>query len=108
MANSLNQLKQILAQRLQKGCENGSLAIRENTPIDTQRLHETVQATDATIEGSVIQCKITIGGQELFGIRRETDIKKPVNYAKVIEMRTGFVRQSLTAVTGSIADALED
>ena len=108
MATTLNELKQLLAERFQKGCQNGAEIIKENTPIDTQRLFETVRATDASINGSVVSCEIVLGGKELYGVRREQDIKKPVNYAKFVEMRYGFVRQSLGEVKQNIINNLEE
>lgn len=96
-------LKRALQNKLWQGCANSVNVIQENTPIDTQRLHDSIAVTNAIItDDGAIKCRITIGGQELYGVRREKDIKKPVNYAKSIEARHGFVRQSLSAVTETI------
>lgn len=107
MAQTLSELKQILAAKLQKGCVEGAIAIKENTPIDTQRLFESVDATEAEISDSSIKCKIVVGGKALFGVRRETNIQRPVGYAKYVEARYGFVRQSLGDVRQKIEDNLK-
>jgi hypothetical protein len=101
-------LKRSLQNKLWQGCSNSVNVIQENTPIDTQRLHDSVAVTNAIeTEEGVIKCRIVLGGKELYGRRREQDIKKPVNYAKIIESKYGFVRQSLSTVTETIMNEFE-
>ena len=107
MARTLAELKQQLAAKLHQGCLEGVDIIKEATPIDTQRLFESVDAAQPVINDSAIECKITLGGKTLYGVQREQDIKKSVNYAKYVEARYGFVRQSLAAVSNAIVDNLE-
>lgn len=100
-------LKRSLREKLWLGCTNSVNIIQENTPIDAQRLHDSIAVTNAVeTDDGIIKCRITIGGQELYGVRKERDIKRPVNYAKIIESRYGFVRQSLADIHSTIMNEL--
>lgn len=100
----LESLKKRLALKLYQGCKNAAEIIKEDTPIDTQRLYETVEATQPEINKNCVKCKIVLGGQSLYGIRYQTGIKKDVNYAIYVEMRTPFIRPKLNQITQTIKD----
>lgn len=89
--NQLERLKQQVADKIDRGSGRCVNIIKANTPIDTQRLFETVEAEKPVIQGNKVCSRICIGGKELYGIRREQNIKRPVNYAIYVEARTGFV-----------------
>ena len=95
----LESLKKRLVKKLYQGCKNATEIIKEDTPIDTQRLYETVEATQPVIDKNCISCKIVLGGQSIYGVKRETNIKKDVNYAIYVEMRTPFIRPKLNQIT---------
>jgi hypothetical protein len=105
---NLNGLKRSLANKLWLGCANSTQVIKDNTPIDTQRLFESVDSTNVVeTQENVFKCRIVVGGKSLYGVRREQDIKKPVNYALQVESRHGFVRKSLSQITETIMQEFE-
>jgi hypothetical protein len=107
MSDTLNELKSVLAAKLAKGCHNSIEIIQNVTPIDTQRLYTSVDATESVInDNGSITCEITLGGKELYGIRRDQQHKKPVNYALYVEIRTGFVRSALANIKNQIIEDL--
>jgi hypothetical protein len=103
---ALSKLKRELATRLQKGCESGAEVLRDNTPIDTKRLWESTRGDTASINGDLISCRIVAGGLSLYGINRETDIRREVDYAIFVESRTNYARESLGEISKTILDNL--
>ena len=106
MAKNLTELKQLLAAKLQQGCSDCVPLIRENTPIDTQRLFESIDSSNIQESGNIIQCKVTLGGKTLYGLRREQNKARPVNYAVYVEAKYGFVRQHLSEMKTIIMESL--
>jgi hypothetical protein len=81
----------------------GVTKIKESTPIDTQRLFESVEKKDPeNISANIFRFRIVIGGKSLYGVRRETSLKKDVNYAKYVESRYHFVRNSFHIITKNL------
>lgn len=105
---NLSGLKRSLSNKLWLGCANSVNVIQDVTPIDTQRLFESVAVSGVVeTQTDVFKCQIVIGGQSLYGVRREQNIKRPVNYAKYIEAKYGFVRQSLSAIAETITNEFQ-
>lgn len=101
-------LKQELASKLQKGCEESADILRENTPIDTKRLWESTRAGEVEIKSDSIECQIIAGGESLYGVNREQDIKRDVDYAIFVESRTNYARNSLKDIKNTILDKLAE
>ena len=105
--SSLDKLHDILTKRLHRGCSRGSQVLRDNTPIDTKRLWTTTRAElPTTIQHLISECRIVAGGQEIYGVNREQDIKREVNYAIFVESRTNYARESLNDIKQVIIDSL--
>lgn len=95
---TISELKQDLINRIFNALNQGAEAIKEVTPIDTQRLYESVDTPPPIQHSNKVFFRITLGGKSLYGIRRETNIKRDVNYAKYVEARYHFVRSQLGTI----------
>lgn len=104
--SAFSKFKNKLANRLQSGCDDGAGILRDNTPIDTKRLWESTRSDNVIVNDSVITCRIVAGGLSLYGINRETDIKREVDYAIYVESQTNYARNSLVEITNAIIDNL--
>lgn len=100
-------VKQQIIKALNRGSGRGVEIIRSNTPIDTQRLFETVEATPVIDQGDKVCCRIVLGGKNIYGVRREQNIKRPVNYAIYVEAKTGFVRSNMNQIRQAIISELK-
>jgi hypothetical protein len=78
-----------------KNCDQCVELLKNSTPIDTQRLHDSTQHNVVSNSDDFLIVDITQGGVSLLGIRRETDIKKDVNYAIHIERRYNHVTTNI-------------
>ena len=103
----VNKLRGQLAQRLQQGCVDAALILRDNTPIDTKRLWSTTRADEVVTDGDYLSCRIVAGGENVPGILRETDIKRDVDYAIFVESRTNYARETLNDIKNVLIDNLE-
>lgn len=102
----LKKLQKLLENKLESGCQRGAEILRDNTPIDTQRLWESTRNDSVTTNGLISECKIIAGGESLYGIIKETEIKKEVDYAIFVESRTGYARESLNDIKAAIVKAI--
>lgn len=102
-------IRQILQDKLIKGCNNAVEIIKENTPIDTQRLYESTRTELNTLEtnSEMIEVNIIAGGVEIYGIRREQDILREVDYGIYVERRDGYIRSNLNQITDAILEEFE-
>lgn len=103
---NLKKLQKSLETKLEEGCQRSVEILRDNTPIDTKRLWESTRHESVTSNGLVSECKIIAGGESRYGVLRETDIKRDVDYAIFVESRTGYARQSLVAIKNAIVNSL--
>ena len=103
---NLLKLQASLADKLKEGCDRGANILRDNTPIDTKRLWTSTRGGEATTTGLVTQCRIIAGGSVEYGVTRETDIKREVDYAIFVESRTNYARESLNDIKRVILDSL--
>ena len=101
-------LKQELASKLQSGCEDAANIIKDVTPIDTKRLWTSTRADEVVITSNCVQCRIVAGGEALYGVLREQDILKEVDYAIYVESRTSYIRSSLKDIKNAILDKLSE
>lgn len=101
-------LKKELASKLQSGCDEAANIIKDVTPIDTKRLWQSTRAEEVEITTSCIQCRIVAGGEALYGVLREQDILKEVDYAIYVESRTSYIRSSLKDIKNAILDKLAE
>jgi len=100
-------LKKVLAAKLRAGCGEAVSVVREHTPIDTQRLFSSTRASMPVIKADVIECDIIAGGVEMFGVTRERDTKKEVDYAIYVEMREPYIRPNLDQIEQAILSQLQ-
>lgn len=105
---ALLKLKLQLATKLNEGCREAAKLIKETTPIDTQRLYESTRATEPEINKDSISCKVVAGGLELYGVRREQDIRRPVDYAIFVENKYNYIRNQLDQITEAILDPFQN
>ena len=103
---NFNKLKQDLAARLYQGCDNASEIVKEVTPIDTKRLWTSTRADELQINQDLIGCKVVAGGEKLYGVLREQDIKKEVDYAIYVEAKYGYVVSVLPDVKEALLNAI--
>lgn len=89
------------------GCLDAVELIKSSTPIDTKRLFTSIRVEDLTNKDNQIKAKIVLGGVELYGILREQDIIKPVNYALYVEARSPFIRPILSEIKQAIINRLK-
>jgi hypothetical protein len=104
---ALANLKRDLQNRFIQGCENAVEVIKDVTPIDTQRLYEStrVEMEDADITADIVTAQIVAGGVELYGVRREANILREVDYAIYVERRDMYIQNNLDAIVDAIVDA---
>lgn len=98
----LARLENELKTKLQSGCVAGADILRSVTPIDTQRLWSTTRAGDVTKVDDMLECRIIAGGESAYGIQRETDVEKEVDYAVFVESRQHYARGALVAIKKAI------
>ncbi|BAY20813.1 hypothetical protein NIES2100_05570 [Calothrix sp. NIES-2100] len=100
--SQIEKIKQQVAEKIHRGSGRSVEIIRNVTPVDTQRLFESIEAEKPVIQGNNVCCKIRLGGKTLYGIKREQNIKRAVNYAVYVEAKTGFVRSSVPQIRSEI------
>ncbi|GIW59485.1 MAG: hypothetical protein KatS3mg087_0551 [Patescibacteria group bacterium] len=105
--DGLRELAQLLGDRLYQGCEDGAEIIKQTTPIDTQRLYESTRADNLEINNTHVSCRVVVGGVEMYGVRREQNILKDVDYAAEVELRYGYMQGAIADVEGAIAQRLQ-
>lgn len=105
---NLDKLCVQLARKLEKGCDEGAKVVRANTPIDTKRLWESTRADTPVKTRYHIKCRIIAGGLKLYGVTRETDIKKEVDYAIYVEYRYNYIRSSLKQIKRVLIESLKN
>lgn len=103
---TVNQLKRNLTNKLYVGCQKSATIVQDQTPIDTKRLYTSTRAGQVTVDGTSISCKIIAGGEELYGILKEQDILKPVNYALEVEIKYNYMRSCLNQCVDTILHEL--
>jgi hypothetical protein len=91
-------LKKDLEQRLETGLKDSIPVLQDTIAIDTKRAYTTIR---------VEQNRLIIGGQELYGVLREQDIKKAVDYAIFIEAKYKFVESSIPTIVRNIENAFK-
>lgn len=106
----LVELKKQLHSTLVSGCEKAVEIIKEDVPIDTQRLFESTRVDDFEFNESSDDLRIDIvaGGIELYGIRREQSILKEVDYAIYVERRDGFMYEKISRITEAIVEEFKN
>ena len=103
---NLDRFKTQLAAKLAEACENGVQVIKDVTPIDTQRLYASTRVGEPSVEGNKIKCKIIVGGISLYGIRREQELVKDVNYAIFVERKYQYIRKQESVLISEILKGL--
>lgn len=106
--DGLRDLAQLLGERLFQGCEDGAEIIKQITPIDTQRLYESTRADNLEINDDQVSCRVVAGGVELYGVRREQNILKEVDYGAEVELRYGYMQSAIRDVEDAIAQRLKN
>jgi hypothetical protein len=103
------ELKRNLHSNLVSGCEKAVEIIKEDVPIDTQRLFESTRVDDSEFNESSddLQVNLVAGGIELYGVRREQSILKEVDYAIFLERRDGFMYEKIQRITDAIVEEFE-
>lgn len=107
---ALDNLKKTLQNRLILGCSKAVEVIKASTPIDTQRLYEStrVEADELNISSDLIEVNIVAGGIESYGVRREQNILKEVDYGIYVERRDGYIRQNMPEILDVILEEFEN
>jgi hypothetical protein len=102
-----NKLVNELSAKLNNGCQSGVDVLKNNTPVDTQRLYESTRASNVELENDVLKCKIIAGGLSLYGVRRETERVRDVNYAIFLELKYHYIRNCLLPIINQILSSLK-
>lgn len=103
-------LKQKLHSTLVSGCEKAVEIIKEDVPVDTERLFQSTKIDSEEFNESDdnLQVNIVAGGIDLYGVRREQNILKSVDYAIYLERRDGFMFSNLSRITDAIVEEFEN
>lgn len=101
---SRKKLLNAVAKKLTLGVDESVEILKNNTPIDTQRLYESTRngGVEINYRQNQVLAQILIGGIELYGIRREQNLLKPVNYGLWVEIKYNYARSSLTEMSQAI------
>lgn len=101
---SRKKLLNAVAAKLNTGIDLSVDILKYNTPIDTQRLYESTRngGIEINYRQNQVLAQILIGGIELYGVRREQNLLKPVNYGLWIEIKYSYIRSSLSEMIQAI------
>ena len=100
-------LKNELSVALQDSCSELVSLIQDLTPVDTKRLYESTRPMEVVIEGDLIKSGVIIGGIELFGILKEQDIKKMVDYAIYVEYSQFYIQGNMGIIISALLSSLQ-
>lgn len=88
------------------GCEDGALVLQDSTPIDTMRLYESTRVEIENISKDRAAVRIVQGGVELYGIIRERDILKRVDYGLYVIARNNYIRANIEEIKSAIINRM--
>lgn len=88
------------------GCEDGALALQDATPIDTMRLYESTRVEIVNISKDRATVHIVQGGIELYGIIRERDILRKVDYGLYVIARNNYIRANIDEIKAAIINRM--
>lgn len=102
-------LKQKLHSTLVSGCEKAVEIIKQDVPIDTQRLYEStrIDSDEFNESNDNLSINIVAGGIELYGMRREQAILREIDYGIYVERRDGFMISNIDIITEAIVEEFE-
>jgi hypothetical protein len=103
-------LKRSLHSTLVNGCEKAVEIIKEDVPVDTERLFQSTRIDSEEFNESDdnLQVNIVAGGIELYGVRREQSILREIDYGIYIERRDSFMFSNLSRITDAIVEEFEN
>jgi hypothetical protein len=105
--NLFEDLRTQLSIALENSCSELVDVVQDLTPIDTKRLYESTRIIPSVIEGDLIKSGVIIGGIELFGILREQDIKRMVDYAIYVEYSQFYIQGNMGIIISSLLSSLQ-
>lgn len=105
--NKFNEIKDIFSESLSSACEELVEIIKDLTPIDTKRLYESTRLIEPSLEGDLIKSGVVIGGIELFGILKEQDIKKMVDYAIYVEYSQFYIQGNMSIILTTLLSSIQ-
>jgi hypothetical protein len=95
-----------ITKKFLNGCQQAAEILKENTPVDTQRLKNSTRAQLVKNSKDEIIVRIIQGGISQPGVLREEGIERDVDYAGYVEMNQSYVRNSLKQMTSAITDEM--
>ncbi len=97
--NGLSLVRRQLEARLTNAAVSGSGAMKEIVRVDTGRMQKSIRTTPLVrptpVESLIV---ILVGGIELYGVYREQDIKRLVDYSALVEIKYADIRKNLSFI----------
>jgi hypothetical protein len=99
-----HKLQRISIDLLVKAIEEGILVARENVPIDTSSLRESIRMGEIEINGDIVSTQLVAGGEDYTDQIMSLTGKRGniVDYAIDQEIKTGFLSSAIPAIIESL------